>query len=59
MAQYVVIFARAHSQAYCVGDFKLARVAFPLELQAADKLGPHAHKRKINHNIGAQLTHIC
>lgn len=41
------------------GRFELASVAFPLELPAAYKLGPQAHKSKINHNMGALLTHIC
>lgn len=53
MAQHALmsVFARAHSKAYCVGGrFELASITFPLELPTADKLGPQAHKSKINHN---------
>lgn len=34
-----------------LGTFESARVALPLELPVADKLGPQAHKPKINNDI--------
>lgn len=56
---YVCVCKNTFKSTLCWGRFELASAAFPLELPAADKLGPQAHKSKINHNIGAPLTHIC
>lgn len=56
---YVCVCKSTFKGTLCRGRFELASVAFPPELPAADKLGPQAHKSKINHNIGASLTHIC
>lgn len=56
---YVCVCKNTFKGTLCRGRFELASVVFPVELPAADKLGPQADKSKINHNIGALLTHIC